>query len=129
MEPSGREPPSPAAISLAGKLAEISRHWSPRTIATVNDYEVRLARARGQYLRHQHPDSDEFFLVVAGELTLDFDDGSSVILGPDEMYVVRAGVYHRPVAHIETSILLFERSNLVQTGSERGSLTATRAQP
>jgi mannose-6-phosphate isomerase-like protein (cupin superfamily) len=95
-------------ISLAGHLAEISEHWSPRTVTAVNDYEVRLVRVRGEFIRHQHPDSDEFFLVLDGELTIELADGAAVLLGRGEAFVVPAGAYHRPLAHVETSVLLFE---------------------
>jgi mannose-6-phosphate isomerase-like protein (cupin superfamily) len=102
-------------ISLAARLAEIPEHWSPRTVTRVNDQDVRLARVRGEYIRHQHPDSDEFFLVLDGELTIELDDGE-VRLGPGEAFVVPAGAYHRPVAHVETSILLVEPRSVTNGG-------------
>jgi mannose-6-phosphate isomerase-like protein (cupin superfamily) len=113
------------SINLAAKLALIDKHWSPRTVATVNDYDVRLAKVHGEFVRHRHEESDEFFLVVDGELTLRMDDGD-VVLRPGEVYVVPAGTYHQPVAAAETSILMFEPRSTVNTGDAGGELTAER---
>jgi mannose-6-phosphate isomerase-like protein (cupin superfamily) len=113
------------SINLAAKLALISEVFSPRTVATVNDYDVRLAKVRGEFVRHRHEDSDEFFLVLDGELTLRTDDGD-VVLRPGEVYVVPAGVYHQPYAEKETAILMFEPRTVVNTGDAGGELTAPR---
>jgi mannose-6-phosphate isomerase-like protein (cupin superfamily) len=113
------------SINLAAKLAQIREVWSPRTVATINDYDVRLAKVQGEFVRHQHPETDEFFLVIDGELTLRMDDGD-VVLRPGEVYVVPAGTYHQPVAETETSILVFEPSATVNTGDAGGELTAER---
>lgn len=115
------------SISIGDKLRQIAEHWSPKTVATVNDYDVRLVKVRGEFVRHQHAESDEFFLVIEGELTIRMDDGD-VTLGPGELHVVPRGVYHQPVATPETSILLFEPSEIVNTGDAGGELTATRAE-
>ena len=115
------------SISVEEKLQQIAEHWSPKTVATVNDYDVRLAKVYGEFVRHQHADSDEFFFVVTGELTIRMDDGA-VTLGPGELYVVPRGVYHQPVAAVETSILLFDPSHIVNTGDAGGKLTAARVE-
>lgn len=112
-------------ISLAGQLAELSENWTPRTVAKVNDYEVRVVRVRGEFIRHKHPDSDEFFLVLDGELTIELPAEGKVVLGPGQAYVVPAGEYHRPVAHVDTSLLLFEPSSLVHAAS--GGVTFSKA--
>ena len=112
------------SINLAEKLALITEYWSPRTVATVNDYDVRLVRVQGEFVRHQHAESDEFFLVIDGELTIRMDDGE-VTLGPGELYVVPRGTYHQPVSEGETTVLLFEPSEIVNTGDAGGPLTAT----
>ena len=112
------------SINLAEKLALITEYWSPRTVATVNDYDVRLVRVQGEFVRHQHAESDEFFLVVDGELTVRMDDGE-VTLGAGELYVVPRGTYHQPVSAGETTVLLFEPSEIVNTGDAGGPLTAT----
>ena len=112
-------------LNLAAKLALIQEHWSPKTIATVNDYDVRLAVVSGEFAEHTHADTDEFFLVISGELTIRMDAGD-VTLRPGEVYVVPAGVRHQPVAAVETQILLFEPSTVVNTGDAGGALTAVR---
>jgi mannose-6-phosphate isomerase-like protein (cupin superfamily) len=111
--------------SLTEKLAHITEHWSPKTVATVNDYDVRLAKVRGEFVRHTHEESDEFFLVISGELTIR-TDGGEVVLGPGEIYVVPRGTPHQPYAETETSIMLFEPRAIVNTGNAGGPLTATR---
>jgi len=112
-------------LNLAAKFALISEHWSPKTVATVNDYDVRLAVVQGEFTRHTHDDTDEFFLVISGELTIRLDAGD-VTLRPGEVYVVPAGVVHQPVAAVETQILIFEPSTVVNTGDAGGTLTARR---
>jgi mannose-6-phosphate isomerase-like protein (cupin superfamily) len=112
-------------VNLRQKLALITDHWAPRTVATVNDYDVRLVKVQGEFVRHQHADTDEFFLVIDGELTIRMDDGD-IVLGPGEMHVVPAGAHHQPYAAAETSVLLFEPSNVVNTGDAGGELTAPR---
>lgn len=113
-------------INIASALARVGEHWSPKTVATVNDYDVRLVKVFGEFVRHRHVDSDEFFLVIDGELHIRLDDGE-VLLRPGEMYVVPSGAHHQPYAQIETSLLLFEPSELVNTGDAGGELTASRA--
>ncbi|GAA1793981.1 cupin domain-containing protein [Planosporangium flavigriseum] len=112
-------------INLAAKLALIGEHWSPRTVATVNDYDVRLVKVLGEFVRHQHADTDEFFLVLDGELTIRMDAGD-VVLRKGEVYVVPAGVEHQPYAAVETEILLFEPREVINTGDAGGELTAPR---
>ena len=115
------------AVNLAAKLALIAEHWSPRTVATVNGYDVRLVKVHGEFVRHQHSDTDEFFLVLDGELTIRMDAGD-VTLGAGEVYVVPRGVDHHPAAAEETTILLFEPGDVVNTGDAGGALTAPRVQ-
>ena len=110
------------AINLADKFRHITEHWAPRTIATVNDYDVRIAKIQGEFEPHRHPETDELFLVLAGELTLRLSDGD-VALGPGEIYVVPAGVQHQPVAGPETQILMFEPTTTVNTGDAGGPRT------
>ena len=112
-------------VNLGEKLSQITEHWSPKTVATVNGCDVRLAKVHGDFVRHRHADSDEFFLVIQGELTIRLDDGD-VPLRPGEVYVVPAGVHHQPYAATETSIPLFEPCEVVNTGDAGGELTAGR---
>ena len=111
--------------NLRAVLASFDEHWAPRTIALVNDYDVRVAKVRGDFPSHRHLDTDEFFLVLSGELTIAMDDHEAR-LGPGDTYVVPRGVRHQPSASEETEILLFEPSTTVNTGDRPGELTARR---
>ena len=113
------------AKNFGAVLASFDEAWSPRTIAVVNDYDVRLAKAEGEFARHAHPETDEFFLVLSGELTIRMDDGD-VRLGPGDSCVVPKGRVHQPVAEPGTTLLLFEPSATVNTGDAPGALTAER---
>ena len=106
-------------------IAGIQEHWSPRTVAVVNDYDVRVGRVLGEFTRHAHPDTDEFFLVLSGELVIRMD-GGDVHLGPGDTYVVPKGTPHQPVAAVETPLLLVEPSDTVNTGDTPSELTAER---
>jgi mannose-6-phosphate isomerase-like protein (cupin superfamily) len=115
----------PDAIDLAAVLADFTDPWSPRTAATVNDYDVRVVKAVGEFTRHSHPDTDEFFLVLAGSLTIRMDDGD-VELRPGQVYVVPRGVPHQPVSPDGAEVLLLEPSGTENTGDNPGKLTAPR---
>ena len=84
-----------AAIDLAGKLATFTEAWQPRTVSLFNGHDVMVAKLRGDYHWHVHDDSDDFFLVLAGSLEIDLDDGTTVTLGPGQLYVVPQGMRHR----------------------------------
>ncbi len=114
---------SNGSINLQEKLARFSEHWSPRVIAEMNDYQFKLVKIMGEFVWHSHADTDEVFIVLEGEMTLEFKD-SSVSLAAGEMYVVPRGVEHRPVASQECSIMLVEPRGVVNTGDAGGSYTA-----
>lgn len=114
-----------AAIDLAGVLATFEESWSPRTVTTLNDYDVRVVKAKGEFTRHSHPETDEFFLVLRGRLTIRMDDGD-VQLGPGQIYVVPRGTDHQPVSVEGAEVLLIEPSATVNTGDSPSSLTAER---
>lgn len=113
------------SIDIAKKLQLITEHWSPRTVAVVNDYDVRLVKVQGEFVRHKHDESDELFLGLDGELTIRMDSGD-VTLKAGELYVVPRGVEHQPVSEHGASILLFEASEIINTGDAGGDLTAAR---
>jgi mannose-6-phosphate isomerase-like protein (cupin superfamily) len=115
----------PAVRNLDAVLASIPQPWSPRTVAVVNDYDVRVARAEGEFSAHRHLETDEFFLVLSGRLTIVLDDGE-VTLEKGDTYVVARGVRHQPRAASGTTLLLFEPSATVNTGDSPSELTATR---
>lgn len=112
-------------VSLSAAFDHVHGPWSPLTIATVNDYDARVFEARGEFTRHVHPDTDEFFLVLDGRLTIRLEDGE-VTLGPGEVYVVPRGVEHQPVSEGGARALLFEPSATVNTGDRPGELTSER---
>ena len=110
-------------INFAEKLAKFSDHWSPKVVAEMNDYQFKLAKVEGEFVWHQHPDTDEVFIVIEGELAIEFRDGK-VTLQAGEMYVIPKGVEHKPVAEAECSIMLVEPRGLINTGAVESELTA-----
>ncbi len=112
-------------LSLHAVLATFDEPWAPRTVAMVNDYDVRVVSAHGEFARHSHPDTDEFFLVLGGQLTIRLDTGD-VTLSAGEVYVVPRGVPHQPVSTSGAQVLLLEPSVTVNTGDNPGELTAQR---
>ena len=112
------------SINLQEKLSKFSEHWSPKIIAQLNNYHLKLAKVQGEFVWHDHPDTDEVFIVVNGQLDILFRDGK-VSLAEGEMFVVSKGVEHKPVAEHECHILLIEPAGVVNTGSASDSeLTA-----
>lgn len=104
-------------VSLAGKLASFSEHWSPKIVSRFNGHDVMVVKAKGEFVWHSHPDTDDFFLVLKGRLVIELRDGA-VTLGPGELYVVPRGVEHRPVAEEEVHLLLIEPTGTPNTGDE-----------
>lgn len=103
------------SVNLAEKLATFTEHWQPRTVGQFNGHDLMVAKLQGEFTWHQHDDTDDFFLVLQGRLTLRLRDGN-VSLGPGELYVVPRGVEHCPVAEEETHVLLIERTGTPNTG-------------
>jgi len=112
-----------SSINLEQKFARFSEHWRPKIVAELNDYQLKLAKIEGEFVWHRHEDTDELFICVAGELLIEFRDGS-VTLGPGELFVVPKGVEHRPSAREECKILLIEPRGVVNTGEADSELTA-----
>jgi len=102
-------------VNLAAKLATFGDHWQPRTVARFNDCDVMVVKAQGEFVWHKHDDTDDFFLVLKGHLTIELRD-RSVRLGPGELFVVPRGVEHRPVATEEVHVLLIEPAGTPNTG-------------
>jgi mannose-6-phosphate isomerase-like protein (cupin superfamily) len=105
-------------INLGEKLAGFSEHWSPRTVARLNDYDVMVVKALGEFVWHKHDETDDFFLILKGQLDIQMPD-RTVTLGPGEMFIVPKGVEHRPVAREETHMLLIEPTGTPNTGDAR----------
>ena len=110
-------------VDLDEKFGRFSEHWSPKLVARLNDYEVKLVRAQGDFVWHTHEDTDELFLVLDGELTIQLRD-REVVVGPGQLFVVPRGVEHCPRADGEVKALLLEPAGVVNTGDAGGELTA-----
>jgi mannose-6-phosphate isomerase-like protein (cupin superfamily) len=113
------------AINLTDKLRRFDEHWSPRIVARLNDYDVQLVKVQGEFVWHKHDDTDDFFLVLEGRLTIQLRDGD-IELGPGDLYVVPRGVDHCPKADEEAHVLLIEPAGTPNTGDTGGPLTADR---
>jgi mannose-6-phosphate isomerase-like protein (cupin superfamily) len=109
-------------IDIAEKLAKFFDHWSPKIVASVDGYEVKLVKVMGDFVWHSHEDTDELFLVVRGSFRMDFRD-RHVEIGEGQMIVVPRGVEHKPYAERECSMLLLERKGIVNTGDVVSDLT------
>ena len=103
--------------NLAAKLATFNDRFSPRTVATYNDNDIMVAKLEGPFHWHKHDDTDDFFLVLKGQLDIDLRD-RTVTLGPGELYVVPKGVEHRPVAREEVHLMLIEPTGTPNTGDK-----------
>ena len=111
-------------VNLGEKLSKFSEQWTPKVIAEMNDYQFKLVKIEGEFVWHEHLDTDEAFIVIEGSMRIDFDDGSSVELDEGEMYVVPRGVRHRPCAESECKVMLVEPKGVVNTGGADSELTA-----
>ncbi len=111
------------SINLAHKLSLFDDHWRPRVVAEMNEYQFKLVKLAGDFVWHDHPDTDETFIVLEGSLRIDFRDGA-VELSAGEMFVVPRGVPHKPFAAQEAKVLIVEPRGVVSTGSESGRETA-----
>lgn len=112
-------------MNLEEKLATIPDYWNPRVVGALNGQEVKLAKVKGEFIWHHHPNEDELFLVLEGVLRLEFEDGA-VTLEPGEFYIVPRGVEHRPVAQEEVHLLMFEPASTLNTGNVRSERTVEK---
>ena len=112
-----------AKVSLTDKLAQIDDVFSPMIVGYMNDYKLQLAKVKGEFVWHTHPDTDDLFIVLKGRLIVQLRDGD-VAVGPGELLVVPRGVEHCPRADEETHVLLIEPKGTPNTGDAGGPLTA-----
>ena len=110
-------------IRLKEKFERLSEMWQPRVIAEMNDYQFKIVRLEGDFVWHRHPDTDETFFVLDGELRIDFRAGS-VTIAAGEMFVVPKGMEHKPFAEREVKLLLVEPRGVPNTGDAGGDRTA-----
>ena len=111
-------------INLKEKLSKFSDHWSPKVIAEMNDYQFKLVKIKGDFVWHNHEDTDEVFIVIEGKMKIEFEN-ETVELNEGDMYVVPKGIQHKPSAENECKIMLVEPRGVVNTGNTQGDLTAS----
>lgn len=105
-----------ASINVAEKLAAFTEHWQPRVVGQFNGHDLLVAKVQGEFVWHKHDDTDDFFMVLHGRVTIQMKEGN-VVLGPGEIYVVPKGVEHCPLAEEEAHVLLIERKGTPNTGN------------
>jgi mannose-6-phosphate isomerase-like protein (cupin superfamily) len=116
-------PMSYKAINLDEKFGLFTEQWQPKVIAEMNDYQFKIVKLQGDFIWHDHKDTDETFIVIEGHLRIDFRDGA-VHIGPGQMFVVPKGVEHKPFAEQEVKLMLIEPRGVRNTGEEGGERTA-----
>ena len=112
-------------INLKEKFSKFTDHWSPRVIAEMNNYQFKFVKVKGEFVWHNHKDTDETFIVIEGEMLIKFRNGE-VRLSEGEMFVVKKGVEHKPCADKECKILVIEPRGVINTGESGGKLTAPK---
>ena len=110
-------------INLKEKLLKFSDHWSPKVIAEMNDYQFKLVKIKGDFVWHDHKDTDEVFIVLEGEMNIEFRD-KTVKLSKGEMFVVPIGLEHKPYSENECEIMIVEPRDVINTGDTKGELTS-----
>ena len=110
------------AVNLAEKLAQFSEHWSPKIVGAFNGHDLMVVKVQGEFVWHSHPDTDDLFLVLKGELDIELRD-RTVTLREGEVFVVPAGVEHRPVAREEAHLLVIEPAGTPNTGDPQTAVT------
>lgn len=110
-------------INLAAKLDTFAEHWSPKIIAQMNDHHFKLVKFAGEFVWHEHHDTDEVFLVLEGSMTIHFRDGD-ISLAAGEMFVVPRGIAHKTSAAVECKAMLVELAGTVNTGEVADQKTA-----
>ena len=111
------------ALNFEEKLNLFNEQWNPKVIAEMNDYQFKIVKIQGDFIWHNHEDTDETFIVIDGDLRIDFRDGY-VNLTKGEMFVVPKGVEHKPFAKNEVKMLLIEPRGVLNTGHEGGEHTS-----
>ena len=110
-------------INLTEKYSKFTKHWSPRIIAEMNDYQFKIAKIKGEFVWHDHKDTDETFIVMEGEMSIKLRD-RTIELSEGEMFVVPKGAEHKPFSEHECKLMVVEPVGVVNTGDSGGELTA-----
>jgi quercetin dioxygenase-like cupin family protein len=108
-------------ISVPSTVQNISKPWTPKLIATINNHEMKVAKIRGSFIWHSHPNSDELFYVLNGSMTLEIEDAPALQLDKGDVFVVPRGIRHRPVSNDGAEILMVELEGTINTGDVEGS--------
>lgn len=108
------------AINLQQKFNLFDKQWSPKIIAQMNDYHFKIVKLQGEFVWHDHPDTDEVFIILDGSMEIHLRDGK-VTLNAGEMYVVPKGVEHKPYAAQECRVMLVEPAGTTNTGDDGGA--------
>ena len=111
------------SVNLSEKFDKFSDYWAPRVIAEMNDYYFKLVKVKGEFVWHTHDDTDETFIVLDGELIIEFRD-KTITLKKGEMIVIPKGVEHKPAAREECQIMIVEPKGVMNTGDADDQLTA-----
>ena len=111
-------------INLKEKFSKFSDHWSPKVIAEMNDYQFKLVKIQGEFIWHNHNDTDETFIVIEGEMKIEFEN-ETLELNEGDMFVVPKGVEHKPWAENECKVMIIEPRGVLNTGNSKGDLTAS----
>lgn len=111
-------------INLEQKFALFNEHWTPKIITELNDYQIKIVKVEGDFVWHNHSDTDEFFLIIDGTLFIEFES-ETMELNAGELYVVPQGIQHRPYALEECKVMLIEPRGVINTGEASSELTAT----
>ncbi len=116
-----------AKVNFQDKFSKFDEHWTPKVIAEMNDYQFKLVKIKDDLILHKHDDTDEVFIVIKGEIFIEFEN-ETINLTDGEMIVVPKGIKHRPFANNEAMIMIVEPRGVVNTGDQKNDLTAPNDQ-
>ena len=114
-------------INLYSKFDNFADHWSPKVIAEMNDYQFKLVKIKGEFVKHQHSETDEVFIVMEGKMRIEFEN-ETIEIKSGEMIVVPKGVTHKPFAEEECKIMIVEPRGVLNTGNIKSDMTAPNDQ-
>ena len=114
-------------INLSSKFDKFKDHWSPKVIAEMNDYQFKLVKIKGEFVKHKHSETDEVFLVIEGSMNIEFET-ETIEINCGEMIVVPKGITHKPFANEECKVMLIEPRGVLNTGDVKSNMTAPNDQ-
>ena len=113
--------------NLYSKFNAFEDHWSPKVIAEMNDYQFKLVKIKGEFIKHQHLETDEVFIVIEGKMSIEFET-ETIDINTGEMIVVPKGVTHKPFSEEECKVMLVEPRGVLNTGNAEGDMTSPNDQ-